>query len=139
MAAARGTRPDGVEQHVLAGGEIGPDALGLRRRAADRRRTAHARMIALDDRKDFHPADIAMFEYPRGRPDIGKHAALAGRHDHQLEIFRTLLVDPAGKRCGNIHLSRAGGDRPVGLRDGAVGDAGEFSQDVDLFPRLDLA
>ena len=95
-------------------------------------------MIALDDREDFHPADVAMFEYPRGRPDIGKHAALAGRHDHQLEIFRALLVDPAGKRCGDIHLGRAGGDRPVGLRDGTVGNAGEFSQDDDLFRGLDL-
>ncbi len=136
---ARGTRPDGVEQHVLAGGEIGPDALGLRRRAADRRRTAHARMIALDDRKDFHPADITGIKHAPGRPDIGKHAALAGRHDHQLEIVRALFINPAGERGGDIHLGRAGGDRPIGLRDGAVGDAGEFSQDVDLFPRLDLA
>src|SRR5215470_18484011 len=45
-----------VEQQMLAGGEVGPDAFRLRRRGTDGRCSAHAGMIAGDHREDFDAA-----------------------------------------------------------------------------------
>jgi len=91
---------------VLAGREIGPDALCLRRRRLDSGGATDAGMITGDDGEDFDAADIAAPQHPRGRADVGKHAAFAGRHDHQLEIFCAVLIDAAGERGGEIHLGR---------------------------------
>src|SRR5437016_5610619 len=76
--AGGGARFHGIEQEIFAGDEIGPDALSRGRRRADRGRAADAGMIAVDDRKDFDAADIAVLEHPFGRTDIRKDAALAG-------------------------------------------------------------
>ena len=107
---------------MLARGEVGPDALGLRGRGPDRGGTADAGVIAADHRKNLHPADVASFEDAFGRTDIGKHRALAGRHDHQLEVFGALRVDPAGERRREFHLARSGPHGTVGVGDGLVGD-----------------
>ena len=72
---------------------------------ADRGGAADAGVIAADHREDLDAADVAALEHALGRADIGKHAALAGRDDHQLEIFGALLVDAARQRRREVHLA----------------------------------
>src|SRR5215831_19793005 len=80
----RCTGLDDVEQQMLAGGEVGPDAFRLRRRGTDGRRSAHTGMIAANHREDFDAAHVAVLKNAIGRPYVGEHAALARCYDHQL-------------------------------------------------------
>src|SRR5215471_11265956 len=95
---------DDVEQQMLAGGEVGPDAFRLRRRATDGRCSAHAGMIAGDHREDFDAAYVAVLKNAIGRPYVGEHAALARRYDHQLEMLGALFIDATRHRRRDVHL-----------------------------------
>src|SRR5437763_41980 len=62
---------DRVEQEILAGDQVRPNALGLGRRRPDRSGAADAGVIAADHRKNLDPADIAVREHALRRADIG--------------------------------------------------------------------
>ena len=87
-----------MQEHVLAGGQICPDALRMRWRGFERSGAADAGVIAVDHGEDLHPADIASFEHPARRSDVREDAALARGNDHELEILGALFVDAARKR-----------------------------------------
>src|SRR5262245_32479560 len=137
--SARGAGLDGIEQQIFAPGQIVPDPLGVRRWHANRSGTANSGMIAGNHGKNLDPADVAALEDSPGRANIGKHAALAGRNDHQLEIFSALFVNATGQGGGDVHFARAGCDRVVSVGDRFVGNARQRAQDLDLCWRLDLA
>src|SRR5262249_53802986 len=112
--AARRAGLDSVEEEIFAGGEGWPDGFSLRGRHPDRSGCAHAGMIAADHRKYFDATNIAVPEHTIGRTNIREDAALARRHDHQFEVFGTLLVDPACERRRQVHFARSGAHRMVG-------------------------
>ena len=99
-AAAADARLERAQQHVLARREVRPDALRVRWRLPDGCGPANSGMITVDHRENLDAADVAPLKLARCRTHIGKDAALAGRDDHQLEIFRTVRIDASGERRG---------------------------------------
>lgn len=96
-------------------------------------------MVAVDHGENLDPAHIAPLELAHGRANIWKNAALAGRDDHQFEIFGAILVDSAGERARQIHFRSAGADHGIGFVDGTIRNTRKLEQDLDLLAGLDLA
>ena len=82
-------------------------------------------MVAVDHGENLDPAHVTALELAHGRADIGKNAALAGRDDHQLEIFGAVLVDTAGERRREIHFGNAGGERGISFVDDTIRNTGK--------------
>ena len=131
-------RLDQVHDEIFALDQIGPDFILLGCRIADHRGAANAGKVAVFLAEDFHANDIAALQFPIGRTDVGKLAALAGRDDHQLVALRAAAEKRSQQSARELHLAHADSCRPERIAERFIGKLAERAQQRELGRRFDL-